>query len=261
MTDPLVDRLRAAGCVFAEDEAALLRSSARDAAELESLAVARVAGLPLEHVLGWVDFAGVRLRLGPGVFVPRPRSEFLVQVVAEALGTGGVLLDLCSGCGAIGLAAGARVDAEVHLAEFDPVAADWARINAVDRAIVHEGDLFAAMPDDLRGRVTVISVVAPYVPTDQIVLLPHEARDYEPRLALDGGDDGLEVLRRIAAEAPAWLSSGGVLLAEVGERQRAGAEQILGDAGLRASTVEGDDGESVVVGTFDPPTPSGSMRA
>lgn len=248
MTATLVDRLRAAGCVFAEDEAALLQEAAADSAELEALVQQRIAGQPLEHVLGWVDFAGLRLRLGSGVFVPRPRSEFLVGVAADALTPGGVLVDLCSGCGAIGLAVAARVDAEVHLAELDPVAAGWARINAAGRAAVHEGDLFGALPHDLRGRIDMITVVAPYVPTDEIALLPHEARDFEPSRALDGGDDGLALLRRIAADTPAWLADAGELLAEVGERQRAAAEEVLRAAGLRASTLTGPDGETVVRG-------------
>ena len=250
MTDALVARLRAAGCVFAEEEAALLRDAGADAAALEVLVGERVAGRPLEHVLGWVDFAGLRLRLGPGVFVPRPRSEYLVQVAADALTTGGVLVDLCAGCGAVGLAVAARVEAEVHLAELDSIAASWARINAAGRAVVHEGDLFGALPGDLRGRIDLVTVVAPYVPTGQIALLPHEARDFEPPLALDGGDDGLVVVRRIAGEAPAWLAEEGQLLAEVGERQRAAAEEVLRAAGLRASTLTGPDGETVVRGVL-----------
>lgn len=256
MTDALVTRLRAAGCVFAEEEAALLQEAAADTAELESLLQQRVDGQPLEHVVGWVDFAGLRLRLGPGVFVPRPRSEYLAQVAADALTPGGVLVDLCSGCGAIGLAVAARVEAEVHLAELDPVAADWARINAAGRAAVHEGDLLDALPDDLRGRIGVITVVAPYVPTDEIALLPHEARDFEPSLALDGGADGLDLLRRIASDAPAWLADAGQLLAEVGERQRAVAEGVLRTAGLRASTLTAPNGETVVRGV----QPSGKNR-
>lgn len=256
MTTDLVLRLRRAGCVFAEDEAALLVAQAESPIDLESMVVARERGEPLEHIVGWVDFAGLRLRLGPGVFVPRPRSEFLVDAAAEALAPAGMLLDLCSGCGAIGLAVGARVPARVHLAELDPVAARWAALNAGDRAAVHVGDLFAAIPDDLRGQFTVITVVAPYVPSTEIALLPHEARDHEPRGALDGGADGLDLLRRIVADARDWLAPTGVLLAEIGERQAPAARVILADGGLESSLREGPDGETVVRGR----QPAGTNR-
>lgn len=248
MTDALVARLRAAGCVFAEDEAALLRAETVDPDELDRMTAERVSGVPLEHVLGWVDFAGLRLRLGPGVFVPRPRSEFLVAAAVAELDPGEVLLDLCCGCGAIGLAVADRMPVRLHLAELDPVALDWARVNAGDSATVHEGDLYAALPDDLRGTVDLITVVAPYVPTSDLMLLPHEARDFEPALALDGGADGLHLLRRIAADAPRWLAPAGVLLAEVAEHQAPEAVDILSAAGLAGTLIQGDDGETLVRG-------------
>jgi release factor glutamine methyltransferase len=252
MTAILVARLRAAGCVFAEDEAALLHEAAADAAELETLVQQRIAGQPLEHVVGWVDFAGLRLRLGPGVFVPRPRSEYLVQVAASALTPGGMLVDLCSGCGAIGLAVTERIKAEVHLAELDPVAAGWARINAAGRAAVHEGDLFDALPDELRGRIDVVTVVAPYVPTDEIALMPHEARDFEPPLALDGGDDGLVVVRRIVSASSDWLAPGGQVMLEVAGHQAESTVRACVAAGLVACVDIAEDGETVVVGTKVP---------
>lgn len=248
MTTDLVLRLRRAGCVFAEDEAALLVAEASSPSELERMVRARERGEPLEHIVGWVDFAGQRLRLGPGVFVPRPRSEFLVDAAAEALEPTGVLLDLCSGCGAIGLAVASRVPAPVHLGELDPVARSWAAVNAAGRAQVHAADLFDGVPDALRRTVTVITVVAPYVPSDEVALLPHEARDHEPLRALDGGDDGLDVLRRITAAAGQWLAPNGVLLAEVGERQVPAAFEAMRAGGLEPSLLEGGDGQTVVRG-------------
>jgi release factor glutamine methyltransferase len=253
MTDALVTRLRAAGCVFAEDEAALLRAAVVDPDELERMIAERVSGVPLEHVLGWVDFAGIRLRLGPGVFVPRPRSEFLVTVAVAELHPGDVLGDLCGSCGAVGLAVADRMPVRLHLAELDPVALDWARVNAGDSASVHEGDLYDALPDDLRGAVDLITVVAPYVPTGDLPLLPHEARDFEPARALDGGADGLELIRRIAADAPLWLASGGVLLAEVAEHQAHAAADILTAAGLASTVIVGLDGETIVRGSRSSP--------
>jgi release factor glutamine methyltransferase len=261
MTATLVARLRAAGCVFAEDEAALLQEAAADAAELEALVQQRIAGQPLEHVLGWVDFAGLRLRLGAGVFVPRPRSEFLVRVAADAVTPGGVLVDLCSGCGAIGLAVAARVEAEVHLAELDPVVAGWARINAAGVATVHEGDLFGALPGDLRGRIDVITVVAPYVPTNEIALMPHEARDFEPPLALDGGDDGLKVVRRIVSDSTDWLRLGGQVMVEVARHQAESTARACRNAGLAARVEIADEGETVVVGTKVPSSIDESVRS
>ena len=213
--DTLVARLRAAGCVFAEDEAALLLAETDDPAELERLTGLRVAGLPLEHVLGWAEFRGRRYAVAPGVFVPRPRTERLVELAVQRAGRGAVILDLCAGSGAIGAAVAAEVDnATLYSTELDPAAVAVARRNV---PLVFEGDLFEPLPRGLR--FDLIVVVAPYVPTGEIALLPHEARDFEPMLALDGGSDGLDLVRRILAEAPQWLAPGGALLTEVSEEQ------------------------------------------
>ena len=197
--DPLVRRLRAAGCVFAEDEARVLREAAAGGGDLERMTAARVAGRPLEHVVGWADFAGVRVLLDDGVFVPRQRSALLVDVAAARARDGGTVVDLCCGSGAIGAAVAARrPDLTIHAAELDPRAVACARRNLPPER-VHEGDLLDALPDDLRHRVDVLVVNAPYVPTDRIQDMPPEARDHEPRLALDGGADGLDVHRRVVA--------------------------------------------------------------
>ena len=227
----LVLRLRAAGCVFAEDEAALLLAETDDPAELERMTRLRVDGLPLEHVLGWAEFHGRRYAVAPGVFVPRPRTERLVEL-AIARG-GSSVLDLCCGSGAVGAAVAADLGAELYSTELDPAAAGVARQN-VQR--VYEGDLFDPLPRGLR--FDLIVVVAPYVPTAEIALLPHEARDFEPLLALDGGADGLDLVRRILAEAGDWLAPGGALLTEVSEDQ-ADAVVAIGEAyGLRATADE-----------------------
>ena len=252
-TDALVARLRAAGCVFAEDEARLLAEAAGSAAELDALAGRRVAGEPLEHLLGTVEFCGLRVAVGPGVFVPRQRTAALVARAVEAAravpGRRPVAVDLCCGCGAVGLALATAVDlAELHAADVDPAALPWARRNLGPvGGRVHGGDLYDALPDGLRGRVDVLVANAPYVPTGALGLLPPEARLHEPAGALDGGGDGLDVHRRIAAGAPAWLAPGGVLLAEVGEEQAPVLVGVLARAGLlAAATVPEEDGTTVV---------------
>ena len=227
----LVLRLRAAGCVFAEDEAALLLAETDDPAELERMTRLRVEGLPLEHVLGWAEFRGRRYVVAPGVFVPRPRTEHLVEL-AVARG-GSTVLDLCCGSGAIGAAVAAELGAQLWSTELDPAAVAVARRN-VGR--VYEGDLFEPLPRGLR--FDLIVVVAPYVPTAEIALLPHEARDFEPLLALDGGSDGLDLVRRILAEAPEWLAPGGALLTEVSEGQAPVVVAIAESYGLAASVDE-----------------------
>ena len=248
----VVTRLRTAGCVFAEDEARLLVDAAATPAELADLVDLRVAGLPLEHVLGWVEFRGLRIAVGAGVFVPRRRSEVLVREAASLTRPGAVVVDLCCGSGALGVALAAVVTpVELHAADVDPVAVACARrnIEAVGGR-AHAGDLFDALPPALRGRVDVLLANVPYVPSGGIAAMPPEAREHEPRAALDGGIDGLDVARRVLAGAPAWLGPGGSLLFETGEDQARGAVDAVVAAGLRARVVTDDDlGATVVVGT------------
>lgn len=244
--------LRAAGCVFAEDEARLLIAAAGTPGELADMVGRRAAGLPLEHVLGWAEFADLRIAVDPGVFVPRRRTEFLLAQ-AIALGRpGAVVLDLCCGSGAVGAALAAALDGvELHAADLDPAAVRCARRNvAAAGGRVHEGDLYDPLPADLRGRVDLLAANVPYVPTDAVGLLPSEARDHEALMALDGGPDGLDVLRRVAAEAPRWLAPGGHLLSETSERQAARAMEIVRASGLEGRLATDDERyATVVVGT------------
>jgi len=268
-TAALVARLRAAGCVFAEDEAALLLEAARaagvvDAERLEELVARRVSGEPLEHLLGWVEFAGRPWSVGPGVFVPRRRTELMVAAALAlpapatvALPAPATVLDLCCGCGAVGGAVllGLRAaDAApvLHASDVEPAAVVHARRNLEPLgAVVHEGDLLDAVPGDLRGRVDLLLCNAPYVPTTAIATMPPEARDHEPAVALDGGSDGLGVLRRVVAAAPGWLAPGGSLLFEVGTDQVPGATALVESHGLRPAVVTDDDaGGTVVVATL-----------
>jgi release factor glutamine methyltransferase len=232
----IADRLRAAGCVFAEDEAALLMAAAGSPGELSAMVARRAGGIPLEQIVGWTQFAGLRIAVDPGVFVPRQRSELLVRAVtAVAAGkVAPVIVDLCCGAGALGAAvAAAFPGAELHAADLDPAAVACARRNVAPAGgVVHAGDLFAPLPRALRGRVAILVCNAPYVPSGDIQFMPREARDHEARMALDGGDDGLAVLRRVAEQAPGWLAPGGVVGVETSERQAPAMLEIMDRAGL-----------------------------
>ncbi len=414
----VVLRLRAAGCVFAEDEAAILIEAATatkattgveantatkaatgvetpTAAEattsteaaltvrsvtgtefLDTLVARRVSGEPLEQVVGWADFCGVRVRLRPGVFVPRVRSELLVRLAAAEIGPRAVVVDLCCGSGALGLALRSRrPDIRLHAADLDPVAVTcaaenlgaapnpgtarnagaagspgtaqnpgaaqnpgtagnpstaqspgtaqnpgtagnpntaqnpgaaqnpgtagnpstaqnlgtvgnpdttqdlgttgnpstpgkpgapedhdeqpppeawdesgvqqrpdpWAEAGGQDRPRVHQGDLFHALPPRLRGRIDLLLANVPYVATRHIPFLPAEARDHEPHTALDGGDDGLAIFRRVVAGAADWLSPTGLLISEITEAQTRAAIEVVERHGLTATVLTDDD--------------------
>jgi release factor glutamine methyltransferase len=258
----IVARLRAAGCVFAEDEADLLIAAAPTPDQLDEMVQRRVSGLPLEHVIGWAEFCGLRIAVGPGVFVPRRRSEFLVgQAIAAARDSaspGGpwLVVDLCCGSGAVGVAVAAGLSTlghvELHAADIEPAAVQYARRNAAAvGATVYQGDLYDPLPPGLAGRVDMLVVNAPYVPTGEIAMMPPEARLHEPLVALDGGPDGVMLHRRVASAAPEWLAPGGCLLIETSERQAPQTAAAMTAAGLTAviSTDEELDA-TVVIGTL-----------
>ncbi|MPZ61207.1 MAG: putative protein N(5)-glutamine methyltransferase [Propionibacteriales bacterium] len=245
----VVTRLRAAGCVFAEDEARLLISAARTPDELASMVDRRASGLPLEHVLGWADFCGIRITVDPGVFVPRRRTEFLVRQAVALAHTDAVVVDLCCGSGAVGAAVAAALDRiELYAVDIDPAAVRCARGNlAAAGGQVYEGDLYEPLPASVRGRIDVLIANAPYVPTEAVGLMPPEARRHEPRVALDGGADGLDVLRRVTTEARRWLAPGGSLLVETSEQQAPRVIEDMSDRGLAARMVRYDDLNATVV--------------
>ncbi|QRX93672.1 putative protein N(5)-glutamine methyltransferase [Streptomyces noursei] len=269
----VVTRLRAAGCVFAEDEAALLIAAAPTPDDLAALVERRTAGHPLEHVLGWAEFGGLRVAVDPGVFVPRRRTEFLLgQAVALGRRPPGrtgrtgrhiVAVDLCCGSGAVGAALAAALGGvELHACDIEPAAVRCARRNvAAAGGLVYEGDLFAPLPVHLQGRIDVLTANVPYVPTEEVGLLPPEAREHEPLVALDGGADGLDVLRRVTAAAPRWLAPGGHLLVETGERQAPRAVETFRRSGLVPRVATSDElYATVVIGTrpTDPARPTGT---
>nr|WP_256103633.1 putative protein N(5)-glutamine methyltransferase [Streptomyces sp. ODS05-4] len=254
--------------MFAEEEAALLIAAARTPQELREMVERRASGRPLEHVIGWAEFRGLRIGVDEGVFVPRRRTEFLVErAAALAPATGAVVVDLCCGSGALGAALARSLDGpELHAADIDPVAVRCARRNVEGLGLVHEGDLYEPLPQALRGRVDVLLANVPYVPSEEVDLLPVEARVHEARVALDGGRDGLDVLRRVAAGAGGWLAPGGSLLFETSERQVPAATAVVTAGGLVASVATCEDlWATVVVGTLPredaPPTPEAGSAA
>jgi len=235
----------------------MLIAAARTPDELDAMVDQRVAGQPLEHVLGWAEFTRLRIAVDPGVFVPRRRTEFLVGQAIAVARPGDVLVDLCCGAGAIGIALAAAVPrAELHSADIDPAAVRCARRNAARYAAdlgftahVYQGDLDQPLPRELRGRVAVLTANVPYVPTKEIAFLPPEARTYEPRAALDGGGDGLDLLRRAAAGASGWLAPGGHLFIETSERQAEAARTAFAASGLLARVISDEDlAATVIVG-------------
>lgn len=244
----IVSVLRAAGCVYAEDEARLLTEAAAGPADLDVLVSRRVAGLPLEQVLGWAEFGGLRIAVEPGVFVPRRRTELLVREAVVRRPR--VVVELCCGSGAVSAVLAARLPGlEVHAADLDPAAVRCARRN-LPTGHVYAGDLDAPLPARLRGRVDVLVANAPYVPTAEIALMPPEARDHEPRVALDGGPDGLDVARRVLAAAPRWLAPAGVVIVETSVRQAPVLAAATAGLGLVPVTVTDAElgGTAVVAG-------------
>lgn len=255
--DAMVTTLRAAGCVFAEDEAELILNAASGSAEpdmqrlLIDATARRSAGEPLEYVVGWARFCGLRLAVASGVFIPRRRSEFLAELALLHGRDAAVVVELC--CGVAPLATALAVglpQTEIHAADIDPVQTEYARRNLAlfaDRARVHDGDLYTALPDELRGHVDLIVANAPYVPSGAIATLPTEAREYEPLHMLDGGSDGLAVQRGIAAGAAEWLAPGGHILVETSAHQSEGSRALFAEAGLDAWLARCEDLEATVV--------------
>ena len=243
----LVARLSEAGCVFAEEEAALLMSEAGTmsapgyADRLEDMVRRRIAGHPLEQILGWAEFCGLRIPVAPQVFVPRRRTELLATHAVQLLATmtGPTVVELCCGSGAVTLAIAAQTAASPTLFAVDsqPEAVECARASLDGLATVLAGDLFSALPGDLLGQVDMVAANAPYIPTAQLSTLPREARDHEPAITLDGGSDGLDVLRKIISAAPLWLRPGGYLLLECSRQQAMTVQAIMAVHGFRPEIV------------------------
>ena len=240
-----VAELAAAGCVSAAAEADWLLEEAPDEDALRAMVARRVAGEPLQYVIGWAPFGRLRLAVGAGVFVPRPETEGLADRAAAFLRSRPeprIAVDLCAGSGAIACFLAAEVPgARVLATELDPGALAWAGVNAERFGVeLLAGDLDEPLPAELAGRLDVLCANVPYVPTGAIATLPVDVRDHEPRLSLDGGPDGLDVFRRLAGRATHWLAPGGALYGEIGEDQAEAAAALLAAAGLAEVAIHQD---------------------
>jgi release factor glutamine methyltransferase len=236
----LLHALAEGGSVAPGAEAdALLDASSDGNGPIEELLARRLAGEPLPWITGWVRFCDVRIHVEPGVFVPRPQTEALARRAVALLPADGIAVDLCTGSGAVAAVLGSvRPGATVIATDVDPAAVECARRNGVEALL---GDLDGPLPLALRGRVDVVTAVVPYVPTEELHLLPRDVLAHEPRRALDGGVRGTGVLERAARAAPRWLRPGGSVLLELGGDQADGLTTILADAGLSAISVHSDD--------------------
>ena len=230
----ITQRLRASGSVYAEDEATLLMGEAQSDTQLELMVSQRLAGLPIEHIVGWADFYGQRIVVEPGVFIPRRRTEFLAQQAIQLTKSGDIVLDLGCGTGALGLVvAQSASDTQLHATDIELAAVDCAHRNLDPiGGHVYQGNLFDSLPQTLHGHINILLANMPYVPTEAIATLPVEVRLYEPAITLDGGADGLDLHRRVVAQAGEWLATGGHLFIETSERQAPTMIAILAQHGL-----------------------------
>jgi release factor glutamine methyltransferase len=241
--DALAALLSSAGFISADEESAeLLARAAGDAALLDSLVERRLTGEPLAWITGAVEFCGVRVRLEPGVYVPRWHTELIAGRAVERLPADGVAVDLCTGSGAIAKTLFEhRPGARVVATDVDPASVACAVANGVDARC---GDLFDPLPPSLAGTVDVVVAVVPYVPTPELPLLQRDTFAFETPLAYDGGDDGAAVLRRVVAGAPRFLRRGGALLLELGGDQAELLAADLARHGYRdAAVIRDDDGD------------------
>ena len=247
MDDPLskersrvVQALAAGGAIDPATEAdALLDASNAGVGLLEELLARRLAGEPLAWLIGWVRFCATRIRVDPGVFVPRPKTEALAHRAVALLPADGIAVDLCAGSGAVAVILGAaRPRATVIATDIDPVAIACAHRNGVEALL---GDLDEPLPPALRGRVDVVTAVVPYVPTEELHLLPRDVLAHEPCRSLDGGPRGTEVLERATRAAARWLRPGGSVLLELGGDQADELSTTMAATGFSAIRVHRDE--------------------
>lgn len=230
-TERIVRALAAGGCVDPEAEAAVLIEAAREGAgTIDELVARRLDGEPLAWIAGWVSFCGLRISVDRGVFVPRPHTQALARRAAQLLPDDGVAVDVCTGCGAVAaFLRSAHPNATVFATDVDPAAIANARRNGIDALL---GDLDEPVPPAVTGRVDVVTAVVPYVPTEELHLLPRDVLEHEPRRALDGGPGGTAILLGAAEAAGRLLGPGGSVLLELGGDQAAAIATALEERGL-----------------------------
>jgi release factor glutamine methyltransferase len=236
----MIAALAEGGFVAPEEEAdALLAAVGEGVGTVDGLLARRLEGEPLAWITGSVTFCEVRVRIDPGVFVPRPHTEALARRAVELLPADGVAVDLCTGSGAVAaVLASAHPEATVVGTDSDPVAVACAVRNGVEAVV---GDLDEPLPPSQRGHVDLVTAVVPYVPTDELHLLPRDVLAREPRRALDGGPRGTAELARAAEAAARWLRPGGFVLLELGGDQAAEMTQTLTDLGFTDVHVHADE--------------------
>jgi release factor glutamine methyltransferase len=235
--------LTQAGCIDAGGEAdALIHAADGDLDALDDLVARRTNGEPIAWLIGTVTFCDVSVFVAPGVYVPRRLTEALARRAASLLAPRGVAVDLCTGAGAIAaVLAVAEPTARVLATEIDETAVRCARQNGVE---VFQGFLDDPLPTELEHRVDVLTAVAPYVPTDSLRLLPRDVQAFEPRLALDGGADGMDLLEEIARRSTRWLRPRGWLLLELGGDQAEPMGRLLDELGYeRPDVMTDEDGD------------------
>lgn len=242
-------RLFQSGSAFPEDEARMLVSEAADTKELAAMLERRSNGEPLQQILGWAMFAGKRVMIAPGVFVPRRRTELLFLQAARYTERGDVVLDMCCGAGAISMAlATSKRNVELHCSDIDPVAIECAEKNLEGTgAMTYVGDMFEPLPVVLRGRINVLVANVPYVPSAAIEQMPAEAREYENRAALDGGEDGLDFQRILAEAAPGWIKRDGCVMFETSESQAEASMELCREFELKPELVTDEELDATVV--------------
>lgn len=231
MIDRLVARLRAAGCVYADDEAAEIRRVLGDDEKaVDAVVAARTAGVPLEHALGTARFGGVEVEVGEGVFVPRLRAEPLIDEAVAAAPDARVIVDLGTGTGAIAAALRRRYpNAQVHGVDIDPNALRYAARNGRRHGFeAHLGDWWQALPRTLRGRVDLAVAYLPHVPTARLAGIPGDYRAHEPERAVAGGADGLDPLRAVVVGIDDWMAPDGVLVTFLADEQHVAARRVVG---------------------------------
>jgi release factor glutamine methyltransferase len=202
-----------------------------------TLVARRADGMPLQYVTGEMPFRHLVIHCEPGVFIPRPETEVLVDAVLEHLRDVAepLVIDLCTGSGCVATSVACEhPGARVWAVDASPQAVETARRNALhggasDGVQVVHGDLFDPLPAELLGTVDFIVSNPPYVPSADLPDLPAEVLGFEPHLALDGGPDGLDVFRRIAEQAWEWLAPGGGIAIELDTARVADAAAMLRD--------------------------------